>query len=446
MSISNTRARADYAPACSGGNESGPGLLRVGLAGIFRACSIQLTRSMRSKNFVPCSSILNAAPISFDSNSMNLSSSKTRISAMRWSKLAIFMSNGPRKLRMSWICLRISSKVSCIPAYKPAFSPPPSLFIQLIWLVGSLLNDIEMSIIISSPFGGFEPRIMNNYLCGSECEEASVCGGTRFSENLAHDCLSRLRLLSRCWDSTKRPVRSASFSCLASAIACLNRPTISLIHSTLNGQRHAGSTGIAIYRASISLHPVVYVPAFCRGSISGLILSSYAGDGDGFVPGRGGLGEIFSNSSINLTRSRRSPIFSPCSSILDSARPTLCSKNKRVAAIRSSRFTNFMSNGVRKLRISWICFRISSNVSCISVYKNDCSFPPPPCLVVSVNHDHILTASKCQINICGSAICNTYVSREDREVRRILDRMNRMKRDPIPPTRRAIASERRRVH
>jgi len=125
-----------------------------------------------------------------------------------------------------------------------------------------------------------------------------------------------------------------------------------------------------------------YGLGFCGGRISGFILSSCAGngagDGDGRTPVRTGfgLGGIFSNSSIKLTLSRSSMMVNPCSSILrefasvaDSVCPIFCSKKTRVSAIRSSRTDNFRSNGARKLRISWICLRISSNVFCILIYK-----------------------------------------------------------------------------
>lgn len=103
--------------------------LRIDLKGILSTCSIQLTLSRSSATFDPCSSILNAVPSNFDSYCANRSSNKTRISAIRRSRLAIFISNGPRKLRMSWICLRISSKVLfCIRVFLKTIHPLPSLF------------------------------------------------------------------------------------------------------------------------------------------------------------------------------------------------------------------------------------------------------------------------------------------------------------------------------
>ena len=167
---------------------------------------------------------------------------------------------------------------------------------------------------------------------------------------------------------------------------------------------------------------------FCGGRISGLILSSCAdncdeeGEGNGLVRTTFGFGGTFIARSIQFTLSRISMMVSLCDSslreiacVLDSASPILCSKKIRVSAMRSSRTASFRSKGVRKLRISWICLRISSNVFCILIYKNDSPRP----LLVSLfrsSQAYVMT-SKSQINIWGSAICNAYGSREDREVR-----------------------------
>lgn len=197
--------------------------------------------------------------------------------------------------------------------------------------------------------------------------------------------------------------------------SCLNSP----IHQSINPMNHPS-------RPSRDPIPVAYGPGFCGGRMSGLFLSSRAGDGHEHGFERAGLGGIFMTSSIQLTLSRRSIMVRPCSSSLnevannvDSARPTRCSKNTRVSAIRSSRTASFRSNGARKLRISWICLRISSNAFSILIYKNDLSAPHS--LFRRVGYKKlILKDLKCQTLFPDHAIRNTHgntlVSREDREV------------------------------
>lgn len=119
-----------YAPGSGFSLFGGHAVSRVGLGlgESFSASSIHSTLSRRSASFSPWSSSVNELASNFDSTP----TSESRISAIRSSRIANFRSNGARKFRISWICLRISSNVLSIPTYNNGSPIPPPCSVVLV--------------------------------------------------------------------------------------------------------------------------------------------------------------------------------------------------------------------------------------------------------------------------------------------------------------------------
>jgi hypothetical protein len=76
-----------------------------------------------------------------------------------------------------------------------------------------------------------------------------------------------------------------------------------------------------------------------------------------------GAGGTFSTDSIQSTLCSRPSIANELADVVDSSRSSLCPDSTLHSRIRSSRSANINADDPQILRISWICFLISSNVS-----------------------------------------------------------------------------------